>query len=227
MAIHQPADGAVAQSFGGRIHRQHPARFERGFGTSVRENHVFPRGHLLAVIVSDGSRYEQRLSHRDAAVEKRLPRPDALQCAAGITNHRTEDAKPFPGRRHRLGNDDTGTGDLIAHPHAGERGDARGIHIAVRDMAEEIAGGVHPQPGEGISSALAHALEKLDRCVQPERRHGPASIRRCRAAARRSGRRQRARGRRATRRCPRSVWGAPARCGAPPPHRRGRCRRAW
>ena len=227
MAIDQPAYCPVTQPLGSRVHRQHPAGFQWCLGASVREDHVLARRHLLAVVVTDRPRHQQRLSHRDAAVEEGLSWPDALERATGVAEDRAENAKTLPGGRHRLGDDDAGARDFIAYPRAGERGDAGSIDVAVRNVAEEIAGGVHTQPGEGVSSAFADALEELDRSIQPERRHGPASLRRRRGVVRRSGRRRRVPGRRATRRCPRSEWEGPVRCGAPLPHPRGRCRRAW
>ena len=109
------ADDLVAQPFGGGIDRQHLARGQRiGLAVGIGQDHELARRHLPAVIEPDRPRDQQRLPDGDGAVEKRLARPDALEHAAVVPQHRVEDPEPAPGRQHALGHHPPDAGDLLA-----------------------------------------------------------------------------------------------------------------
>ena len=80
-----------------------PAGERIGVAVGVGQDDELARRHLPAVIEAHRAGDEQRLPDRDGAVEERLPRPDALEHAAVVPQHRVEDPEPAPGRQHALG----------------------------------------------------------------------------------------------------------------------------
>ncbi len=242
MAVHQPADGLVAQALGGRVDRQHLAPGQRlRLAIGIGQHHEFAGRHLAPMVEADRPRDEQRLAHRDGPIKERLARPNALEHAAVVPQHGVEDAEPAPCRQHSLGHHPPDARDLLPHFGAHEGGDCRCIDVAMGKVPEEIPGGTYAEPLQLLGTAVADALEKLDGGVEPKGAAHPLGpghhrairleVRPIRRGLRRAGAPQTAAGRRAAGR-PRphrrrgNGWGGRARGGAPPRRRRGRCHRA-
>src|SRR2546423_11676676 len=123
MPFDQRSDDLVTEPFGSGIHRQYfPGRERIGVTVGIRENDIFPGSHLTAMIEADRARDEECLPHRYAAIQERLPRPDAFQESAVIPTYRVEEPETPSGGQHSLGHHLTHTGHLLAQSSVGQRG---------------------------------------------------------------------------------------------------------
>ncbi len=101
--VDQRPDDPVAQSFGGWIDWQHLSGRERiGLPVGLRQHDVLPRHQLAAMVEADRPRDQQRLAHRDGAVEKGLTRPHALDDPAVVAEHGVKDPEAAAGGQHAL-----------------------------------------------------------------------------------------------------------------------------
>ena len=106
----------------------------------------------------------------DGAVEERLARPDALEQARVVAQHRVEDPETLraSGAR-RLATTRPTRGDLVADTRACASGvSGRGVEIAMGEVPEEVVRGADAEAGERVGPLLAHTLEELDRGVGAE-----------------------------------------------------------
>ena len=163
------ADDPVAEPLGGGIDRQHLAGGERiGLALRVRQDDVFARRQLPAVVEPDRPGDQQRLPHGDGPVEERLARPDALEHAAVVAQHGVEDPEPAPGGQHALGDHPPDARDLLPDLRPDERGHGGGVDVAMGEVPEEIARGADAEPLELLGPPLADPLQELDRHVEPD-----------------------------------------------------------
>ncbi len=167
--LDQRPDDLVAEPLGGGIDRQHLAPDQRVFlPVGVGQDDELSGSELPPVVEPNRSRHQQRLPHRDAAVEKRLTRPDALEYSAVIPQHRVKDPQPAPGGQHSFRHHPPDTGNLLPYLGADQRGDGRRIYVAVGKMPEQIAGAEDSQPAQLVGPPLTYALEELDGGIEPE-----------------------------------------------------------
>ena len=167
--LDQRPDDPVAQSLGGRIHRQHLARSERiPIPLRLGQYHVFPGGELSPVVEPHRAGDQQGLPDRDGAVEKSLPGPHALEHPAVVTKHGVEDPKPAPRRQHALRHHAADARHLLPYLCPGEGCDGRGVHVAMREVPQQIAGGVDAESLELVGAPLADPLEEFHRHVEPD-----------------------------------------------------------
>ena len=173
--VDQGPDDLVAQALRRRVDREHlapvPRRVPVALVVGLGEDDVFARSHLAAVVEAHRPGHEERLAHLDRAIEEGLSRPDALERAALVLEHRVEDAEPLAGRQHALGHHPAYAGHIRAHARLDERGHGGCVHVAVGEMPEEVLRGADAEPLQRQRPALADALEELDRGVEPEEGH--------------------------------------------------------
>ena len=230
MAVDQRADQLVAQPFGGRIHRQHLALLPRatrrcrpprpGPGTPAAPSGG--RGRTGPGPPPAGSGRPRWSGRETPGPARRIParrsRPAAPRGRSGA----------LAGGDHTLGHHRADAGDVVADPGPGQRGDGRGVDVAMREMPEQILRGGDAEPLQRLRPALADALEELDRRIEAAEASGTAyfaSLPTSSSAKRRGI--ERPRDRPPALRCRGSGSAARARGGAPRPRLPGRCRRAW
>ena len=142
-------DHAMAESFGGRVHRKHqPLRLDVTVFITLGKNDVLAWGELSPVVVLDWARGQEELSGFDRAVEKRLSRPRALDDPTRVLEHRTEDpqaaARGHDGLRHHP----TDHGDVPADTRLVDWGDRRGVEVSMRRVVQQVFGNPHAEPSE-------------------------------------------------------------------------------
>ena len=132
------------------------------------QHHVFPGRELAPVVEPHRAGDQQRLSHRDGAVEEGLAGPHALEHPAVVAEHGVEDPEPAPGRQHALGHHAPDARHLLPDLCPDERRDGGGVDVAMREVPEQIAGGADAESLELLGAPLADPLEELDRHVEPD-----------------------------------------------------------
>jgi hypothetical protein len=120
------------------------------------------------VVETHRSRNQQGLSRHDRAVEKWLPRPDALQDTTVVAKNGVENPKPAPRGKHPFGHDSSHTSDFLPYLCPGERRNRGCVYIAVGEVPEEVSSCPYAEPFERFGSTLSNALQELDRRVQPD-----------------------------------------------------------
>ncbi len=168
MPLDEPANDLVAQALGGGIYGQHFSGGQGiGVGSCVREDDEFAGCQLPAVIEPDRARDQQRLADLDAPVQERLPRPDTLEYSAIVSEHGVEDPETLPGGQHTLRDHSPDARHFLPDFSLHQGGDARRVHVPVRQVPQEIARRPDPQPLELLRPTLADPLQELYGRVEP------------------------------------------------------------
>jgi hypothetical protein len=77
-----------------------------------------------------------------------------------------EDPESAPGGEDALGYHLADARHLMPHLGPGQGREGRRIHVAVREVPQEIASGADPEPSECFGPPLSDALEKLNRGIE-------------------------------------------------------------